>query len=46
MKGRLTEDDFVVDDGVSGYMETGVDDFEEASRPEDSDDECPKAKCA
>jgi DNA polymerase alpha subunit A len=27
VKGRLAKDDFVVDDGVSGYMDNGMDDW-------------------
>jgi DNA polymerase alpha subunit A len=30
VKGRLQEDDFVIDDGVGGYMDNGVDDWGEA----------------
>ena len=29
VRGRLAKDDFVVDDGVGGYMDNGMDDFEE-----------------
>ena len=29
MRGRLAQDDFVVDDGVGGYMDNGMDDFDE-----------------
>ncbi|KAI0793848.1 DNA polymerase alpha catalytic subunit [Fomes fomentarius] len=38
---RLAKDDFVEDDGFSGYVDTGVDDFEQA---EQSDDDRPKNK--
>jgi len=27
VKGRLQKDDFVVDDGVGGYMDNGMDDW-------------------
>lgn len=27
MRGRLQKDDFVVDDGVGGYMDNGMDDW-------------------
>lgn len=29
VKGRLAQDDFVEDDGVDGYMDNGMDDWEE-----------------
>lgn len=42
VKGRLQKDDFVVDDGVGGYMDNGMDDWtgqddadEEADEEED-----------
>ena len=35
----------MVDDGIGGYMDTGVDDFEEAEDREESDDEQRKGKC-
>ncbi|KAH9849847.1 hypothetical protein C2E23DRAFT_887828 [Lenzites betulinus] len=44
VSGRLARDDFVVDDGVGGYMDTGVDDFEEPEDREESDDERRKVK--
>ncbi|KAH9893227.1 hypothetical protein C8Q73DRAFT_836492 [Cubamyces lactineus] len=44
VRGRLAQDDFVVDDGIGGYMDTGVDDFEEAEDREESDDEHRKSK--
>ncbi|PCH44462.1 hypothetical protein WOLCODRAFT_105176 [Wolfiporia cocos MD-104 SS10] len=44
VRGRLAKDDFVVDDGVRGYMDTGVDDFEEAETREDSDEDDRKSK--
>jgi len=38
VRGRLQKDDFVVDDGVEGYMDNGMDDWmdgnEEASEEE------------
>ncbi|VDC06072.1 unnamed protein product [Peniophora sp. CBMAI 1063] len=36
--GRLAKDDFVVDDGVDGYMDNGMDDFEERDASEDEED--------
>ncbi|OJT03335.1 DNA polymerase alpha catalytic subunit [Trametes pubescens] len=44
VRGRLAQDDFVVDDGVGGYMDTGVDDFEEPEADEESDDDRSKSK--
>lgn len=34
----------MVDDGIGGYMDTGVDDFEEAEDREESDDERPNRR--
>lgn len=45
VRGRLAKDDFVVDDGVQGYMDNGVDDFEEAEEHGESDEDNRKAKC-
>lgn len=42
---RLARDDFVEDDGIGGYVDTGVDDFEQAEESEQSEDERPKNKC-
>ncbi|KAH9933419.1 ribonuclease H-like domain-containing protein [Fomitopsis serialis] len=39
VRGRLAKDDFVVDDGVQGYMDNGVDDFEEVEEQQESEDE-------
>ena len=36
----------MVDDGFSGYVDTGVDDFEEAEDVEEDEEERPKNKCA
>ncbi|KAI0358255.1 hypothetical protein OH77DRAFT_1256462 [Trametes cingulata] len=44
VRGRLAQDDFVVDDGIGGYMDTGVDDFEEPEDREESEDDQPKSK--
>ncbi|KAI0731115.1 hypothetical protein C8Q76DRAFT_644698 [Earliella scabrosa] len=41
---RLAKDDFVEDDGFSGYVDTGVDDFEQAEESEQSDDDRRKTK--
>ncbi|KAJ3546934.1 hypothetical protein NM688_g5461 [Phlebia brevispora] len=48
VRGRLAKDDFVVDDGVEGYMDNGMDDFEEHGDyyMSDEDDKKPKAKKA
>ena len=46
VKGRLARDDFVVDDGIGGYVDTGVDDFEEAEDVEENEEEeRPRNKC-
>jgi len=45
VKGRLQTDDFVVDDGVEGYVDTGIDDWEVGYREDhdsESEDERPK----
>lgn len=39
MRGRLQKDDFVVDDGVSGYMDNGMDDWGQQDADEESDEE-------
>jgi DNA polymerase alpha subunit A len=39
VKGRLQKDDFVVDDGVGGYMDNGMDDWTGAEKDEDDSDE-------
>ncbi|TCD69077.1 DNA-directed DNA polymerase alpha catalytic subunit pol1 [Steccherinum ochraceum] len=39
VRGRLAKDDFVVDDGVQGYTDNGVDDFEERDKEPDSEEE-------
>ena len=38
VKGRLQKDDFIVDDGVDGYMDNGMDDWLE-EREDDSEEE-------
>ena len=43
--GRLAQDDFVEDDGFSGYVDTGVDDFEQAEESEESDDGRRQGRC-
>jgi len=46
VKGRLAKDDFVVDDGVDGYNDNGMDDWDERDEAADSDeDDCRSAKC-
>lgn len=43
VKGRLMEDDFVVDDGVGGYMDNGMDDWAGGDQDaEESDEEYDK----
>ncbi|TFK90825.1 hypothetical protein K466DRAFT_516455 [Polyporus arcularius HHB13444] len=42
--GRLAKDDFVEDDGFGAYVDTGVDDFEQAEESEQSEDDRPKGK--
>ncbi|KIP07458.1 hypothetical protein PHLGIDRAFT_71117 [Phlebiopsis gigantea 11061_1 CR5-6] len=44
VRGRLAKDDFVVDDGVGGYMDNGMDDFEEHEMSAESDVEEKKSK--
>ncbi|KAH9935987.1 uncharacterized protein BXZ73DRAFT_45345 [Epithele typhae] len=44
VKGRLARDDFVEDDGVGGYMDNGMDDFDEAENQEESEDERSRTK--
>jgi DNA polymerase alpha subunit A len=39
VKGRLQKDDFVVDDGVSGYMDNGMDDWTGQDDAQEDDDE-------
>ena len=46
VKGRLAKDDFVVDDGVDGYNDNGMDDWDEPNEPADSDeDDHRSARC-
>jgi DNA polymerase alpha subunit A len=35
VQGRLAKDDFVVDDGVGGYLDNGMDDWENVDASED-----------
>ncbi len=44
VKSRLQRDDFVVDDGVGGYNDNGMDDFEEADEYESEDERDRKHK--
>ncbi len=46
VRGRLAKDDFVVDDGVGGYMDNGMDDFDEREQAGMSDEEDVKPKRA
>ena len=46
VKGRLQRDDFIVDDGVGGYADNGMDDWENSGGVLESDEEVkPKGKC-
>lgn len=46
VKGRLAKDDFVVDDGVGGYNDNGMDDWDGQNEAADSDeDDYRSAKC-
>jgi DNA polymerase alpha subunit A len=46
VKGRLAKDDFVVDDGVGGYNDNGMDDWDQQNEAADSDeDDYRSAKC-
>lgn len=46
VKGRLAKDDFVVDDGVGGYNDNGMDDWDEPNEAIDSDEDHHRpAKC-
>ena len=47
MRGRLQKDDFVVDDGVGGYMDNGMDDFGEGDEEIESDEDIDtRKKCS
>ncbi|EIW79037.1 hypothetical protein CONPUDRAFT_126817 [Coniophora puteana RWD-64-598 SS2] len=39
VKGRLQKDDFVVDDGVDGYMDNGMDDWAGGEEDEEEDEQ-------
>ncbi|KAF8552703.1 hypothetical protein OG21DRAFT_1511107 [Imleria badia] len=39
VKGRLQRDDFVVDDGIGGYMDNGMDDWTGQADADEEDDE-------
>ena len=45
--GRLQKDDFVIDDGVSGYMDNGMDDWgqQDADEEDDEKDHHSRRKC-
>ena len=46
VRGRLEKDDFVAGDGVSGYMDNGMDDFGDDDEIAESDEEIKmKKKC-
>ncbi|KAH8832882.1 hypothetical protein DL96DRAFT_1583755 [Flagelloscypha sp. PMI_526] len=44
VKGRLQRDDFVVDDGVDGYMDDGMDDWDERENYSDEEVDSRKAQ--
>lgn len=47
VKGRLAKDDFVEDDGIDGYNDNGMDDWDEQNEMVDSgEDDYRSAKCA
>ena len=47
VRGRLAKDDFVVDDGVDGYDDNGMNDWDKRDEAADSDqDDYRSAKCA
>ena len=37
VKGRLQKDDFVVDDGIDGYMDDGREDFQDGYESEEEE---------
>lgn len=39
VRGRLQRDDFILDDGVAGYADNGMDDWEEPQVEYDSEEE-------
>lgn len=39
VKGRLQKDDFVVDDGIGGYMDNGMDDWTGGHEEDEESDE-------
>lgn len=43
VRGRLQKDDFIVDDGVEGYADNGMDDWGQQDL-EESDDEVKRPK--
>ena len=47
VRGRLQKDDFVVDDGVSGYMDNGMDDWghQDADEEDEEEDHHSRRKC-
>jgi DNA polymerase alpha subunit A len=46
VKGRLAKDDFVVDDGIGGYNDNGMDDWDDQDEAVDSDEDGHRsAKC-
>lgn len=47
VKGRLQRDDFVVDDGIDGYADNGMDEWEatkDLTEDQDEDDELVKRR--
>jgi DNA polymerase alpha subunit A len=45
VKGRLAQDDFVVDDGAEGYVDNGQDDWGEDERYSSDEEKTSKRKC-
>lgn len=48
VKGRLQRDDFVVDDGIAGYMDNGMDDWtgqDDADEEDEEDDLRSRKSC-
>lgn len=48
VRGRLQKDDFIVDDGVEGYADNGMDDWGHEQDNEESDEDVkrPKSECS
>ncbi|KAF8330465.1 ribonuclease H-like domain-containing protein, partial [Amanita rubescens] len=44
VRGRLQKDDFIVDDGISGYMDNGMEDWMEEDQQDESEEEYDKKR--